>query len=233
MVLGIGIAFAGKDKKGNGFPSGPHYELGLIGRPNTYSGGGADNGNRHTIFIPLDNADEVDEPIKLKMTQGDQFSVVDGDATGDGEAELQIGPGYYAVFARALGKPGGHIDFTAWFTYWMDDPEETLLSDAIWLGNVDLTRESKKPQTVEISKLFYYDGWLLYDADGDLTTTDDQTWVRYNNEWVFNIAGFEEYWWSMKNDGLKRLEVRFYEVPEGYVPPEIPPENSDGPTVGP
>src|SRR3970040_1148192 len=90
------VAPAGKDKKGNGFPSGSHYELGLIGRPNDYVGNGTDNSNRHTIFIPLDNDLDGDGPVKLKMTQGDSFLVVDGDGT-DGEATLQIGPGYYAV----------------------------------------------------------------------------------------------------------------------------------------
>jgi hypothetical protein len=219
MVLSVGVSFAGK---GNGFPSGPHYELGLIGRPNEYTGNGTNNSNRHNIFIPLDTSGYVEGKVKLNMTQGDQFLVVDGDAT-DGNAELQIGPGYYAVFARALGKPGGNIYFEAYFTYWLDDAE-TLLSDAVWMGNVDLTRESKKPVTVEISKLFYFSGDLLYDADGDLGTTIDQTIITYHNEWVFNVDGFEEYWWDITNDGLKRLEIRFYPVEEGYQPPDIPEE---------
>ena len=48
MVLNIGVSFAGK---GNGFPSGPHYEFGLIGRPNDYEGNGTDNSNRHNNYI--------------------------------------------------------------------------------------------------------------------------------------------------------------------------------------
>jgi hypothetical protein len=211
MVVGMGVVFAGN---GNGFPSGPHEELGLIGRPNTYTGNGTTNSNRATIFIPLDTSGYVDGKVKLYMTQGDEFLVVDGDATADGQATLQIGPGYYAVFARALGKPGGNINFDAYFTYWEDG---STLSDAIWMGNVDLTRESKKPQTVEISKLFYYTGCLDYIlADG---TTDT---VCYNNEWVFDIDGFNDYWWDIDNNGCKRLEIRFYPVEEGYVPPPLP-----------
>lgn len=216
MVVGACAAFA----KGNDFPSGPHYELGLIGRPNTYNGSGADNTGRHNIFIPLDTSGYVDGKVKLTMTQGPEFLVVDGDATKDGVAKLQIGPGYYAVFARALGKPGGNINFSAWFTYWMDQGS-TMLSDAIWMGNVDLTRTGKQPQTVEISKLFYYSGTLVYDPDATPNSGDEMQ-VTYSNEWVFDVDGFNEYWWDIDNNGLKRLEIRFYPVAKGYVPPPLP-----------
>lgn len=229
--LGAGVAYASKQNedgswKGNGFPSGKHYELGLIGRPNNYTGGGTDNSNRHNIFLPLDTSGYVDGKVKLYMQQSaDGFLVVDGDATSDsgvGEATFQIGPGYYAVFARALGKPGGNINFDAYFTYLID---LGLPSDAIWLGNVDLTRGiqkdgqwvGKKPQTVEISKLFYYTGCLAYGG----TTVDPYT-ICYTNEWVFDILGFLNYWWDITNNGLKRLEIRFYPVEEGYVPPPLP-----------
>jgi hypothetical protein len=218
MVAGIvSPAFAGR---GNNMPSGPHYELGLIGRPNEYTGSGTNNSNRHNIFIPLDTSGYVDGKIKLRMTQGDGFLVIDGDATSDGLAKLQINRGYYAVFARALGKPGGNLDFTAWFTYWIDD-QQADLSDAIWLGNVDLTRNRKKPQTVEISKLFYYSGYLLYDPDG-VPDSGDEYMELFTNDWVFDILGFNEYWWDIDNNGLKRLEIRFYPVPAGYVPPPLP-----------
>jgi hypothetical protein len=171
------------------------------------------------MFIPLDTSGYVDGKVKINMTQGSEFLVTDGDAT-DGNGSLQIGPGYYAVFARALGKPGGNINFDAWFTYWIDDAQ-TDISGAIWLGNVDLTRESKKPQTVEISKLFYYTGCLAYDPDGTPATGDEFV-TCYTNEWVFDVDGFEEYWWSVDNNGLKRLEIRFYPVAAGYEPPPLP-----------
>jgi len=221
LVLGFSLPSASAGK-GNDMPSGPHYELGLIGRPNTYTGSGTENSNRHNIFIPLDTAGYVDGKVKLYMTQSADggFLVVDGDATSDGVARLQIGSGYYAVFARALGKPGGNIFFSAWFTYWLDDAQQDI-SEAIWLGNVDLTRAKGKPQTVEISKLFYYSGTLWYDPDGTWGSGDEFP-VNYNNEWVFDVEGFNEYWWDIDNNGLKRLEIRFYPVEPGYVPPALP-----------
>ena len=216
-----GLSTAVMAGNGNNMPSGPHYELGLIGRPNTYNGSGTTDSSRHTIFIPLDSSGYVDGKVKLLMTQsGAGFVVVDGDATADGVAKLNIAPGYYAVFCRALGKPGGNINFTAWFTYWLDVNEQTL-SDAIWMGNVDMTRPKGKSPTVEISKLFYYTGCLIYDPDG-IEGSGDEYNVCYSNEWVFDIDGFNEYWWDITNNGLKRLEIRFYPVGPGYVPPPLP-----------
>jgi hypothetical protein len=206
---------------GNNMPSGPHYELGLIGRPNVFNGSGATDSSRHTIFIPLDSQGYVDGKVKLYVTQkGTDFVVVDGDATADGVAKLNLPEGYYAVFCRALGKPGGNINFTAWFTYWLDDANQ-MLSDAIWMGNVDLTRAKGKSPTVEISKLFYYTGCLIYDPDGTAASGDEYQ-VCYSNEWVFDVDGFNEYWWDIANNGLKRLEIRFYPVEAGYVPPPLP-----------
>jgi hypothetical protein len=225
MALLSPVVIAGK---GNGFPKGPHYELGLIGRPNNYTGGGTDNSHRHNIFIPLDTDGYVDGKVKIIITQGTEFLVIDGDATdedGVGVAKLQIAPGYYAVFARALGKPGGNIDITAYFTYW---EQYGVLSDAVWLGNVSLTRGiqkdgswvGKKPQTKNISKLFYYTGDITIVEDGNDVT------IHYTSEWVFDIPYLEEYWWDVVNNSLKRLEIRFYPVPPGYVPPQeySPPE---------
>jgi hypothetical protein len=211
MVVGTANLFAGK---GNDFPSGPHYELGLIGRPNVYTGSGTDDSKRHTIFIPLDTDGYVDGKIKIQMKQGSEFLVIDGDATADGTAKLQIGPGYYAVFARALGKPGGDMDIDAFFTYWED---EGVMSDAVFLGHVDLTRVRRKPQTVEISKLFYFTGSItVIEEDVSIIYT-------YTNEWIFDVDYLADYWWDVVNHGLKRLEIRFYPVEEGYVPPEVVP----------
>ncbi len=221
LVLDVGtpVAVAGI---GNDMPSGPHYELGLIGRPKNYNGNGTNDSSRHNIFIPLDTSGYVDGKVKLYMTRqtNEGFLVLDGDATQDGIAKLRIGQGYYAVFARALGRPGGNINFTAWFTYWLDDANSDL-SDAIWLGNVDMTRTAGKPATIEISKLFYYTGCLDYDPDG-VPDSNDEYQTCYRNEWVFDVDGFNEYWWDIDNNGLKRLEIRFYRVEAGYVPPPLP-----------
>jgi len=37
--------------------------------------------------------------------------------------------------------------------------------------------------------------------------------VEYGDAWVFNIADFVEYLWSIDNSGVKLLQVRFYPIP--------------------
>ncbi len=216
-ILSLALpAFAGKNCNGNGYPSGSHYEFGLIGRPNDYQGSGDTGTNRNNIFVPLNTSGEVDGKVKIYITQGAEFKVLDGDAT-DGEGRLQIGPGYYAVFARALGKPDANMLIEAYFTYWI---EEGQLSDAIWVGNVDLTRGKGKPVTKEITGLFQYTGKLTYIEGGEEVTYD------FTNTWVFDIPFLYEYWWDVFNNNLKRAEFRFYKVAPGYIPEEgiCPPE---------
>ncbi len=89
------------------------------------------------------------------------------------------------------------------------------------MGNVDMTRTKGKAATVEISKLFYYSGCLAYDPDGT-AGSGDEFQTCYSDTWVFDIDGFNEYWWDLTNQGLKRLEIRFYPVQEGYIPPPLP-----------
>ena len=49
------------------------------------------------------------------MTSGPEFAVLDGDATDDGNASLQIQTGKYYVFVTALAKPGGSADLKDWY----------------------------------------------------------------------------------------------------------------------
>ena len=158
----------------NGFPSGKHYNLNIIGVDKAKEVG---DSNGHTMFVNLNRR------TKIIMTQdpGGGFDVVDRDGT-DGRAEFNIAPGYWDVYARALGKPGGEVNISAY-------------TDDLYLGSVELTRDTGKPQTKNINKLFYVGG-----------------------EWIFDIGEFEEYYWDYNNKGLKLCQVRFYENAT-YTPP--------------
>ena len=87
-------AFAGKDGNGNGAPSGPHYNLNIIGVEKAKKAS-MTGSNRHTIFVPLKstktgnksvqvNDDGSVEPgtaivdSKIWLTPGDDFRVCDG-----------------------------------------------------------------------------------------------------------------------------------------------------------
>ncbi|MCK4733954.1 MAG: hypothetical protein KAT65_15980 [Methanophagales archaeon] len=190
LLLSSGALAVKPTDAGNELPSGKHYNLNIIGAKNV---GDVGNGNSmgHTLFVKLNN------PTKILMTQDPEgvFQVVDRNGLDDGVAEFNIEPGYYDVYARALGKPNGDVTITSWGEF-EDDTGNPLLE----LGSVKLTREKGKPQTVNINKLFYVDVTLLVDGET----------VTYDKTWVFDIDELLEYYWDYDNDGLKLLQVRFY-----------------------
>src|SRR5437764_8235304 len=106
-VSGVGELRSSNPSTGNGAPSGPHYDLNIIGVP---KGKTADmtGDNGHRIFVPLDGS------TKILLSPGD-FQVLDANGT-DGSAAFQLpvadstnsGTTTYSVYARALGKPGGN-----------------------------------------------------------------------------------------------------------------------------
>jgi hypothetical protein len=61
----------------------------------------------------------------------------------------------------------------------------------------------------------YYDCSLVTDP---LTCVAPQVLVNaycsvYTQDWVFNIADFVQYFWSLDNSGVKLVQVRFYPIP--------------------
>jgi hypothetical protein len=52
------------------------------------------------------------------------------------------------------------------------------------------------------------------DLDGDGVNEDFTEMTafcrHYDNEWVFNIADFAQYFWDLDNNGMKLLQIRFY-----------------------
>ena len=107
---------------GNGAPSGAHYNLNIIGvkNPKTTE---MDGSNGHVIFVALDGKS------KINLQEGDDYAVLDANATDSNGALLQLpDPGLdpylvgdpgdadtvsdYSVFVRPLGKPGGWATIT-------------------------------------------------------------------------------------------------------------------------
>lgn len=183
------------------------YNLNIIGRGNygggevnakDYTGGGANNENRHTIFIPLkttyytdpclttggqnnpDTSLVPEKGVKMSIVAGDSFAVLDGDATDNNGATLQMpaGTATYDVYVVAKGKPGGCLDLEA-YTYL----DEVL----IFIGSIDVDRGTAKPNKINISNLLYSNGVQLF-ADP-----------------------YEGYFWQLYNNGLRLMNVRFYE----------------------
>ena len=178
---------------GNGAPSGPHYNLNIIGVPKgkTASMTGS---NRHVIFVP-ENGN-----CRINLAEG-AFNVADGNCfDGDG-AEFFLpdpdpdgdGVTAYSVFARALGKPGGSSVTTTCF----DESGETWCSTE----SVVLVRSKGKSTFRNVSKELLS---LCLDTDGD---GDCDT-----REFLFD-RDLADYYWSYDNSGLKLAQLRFYMIP--------------------
>jgi uncharacterized lipoprotein NlpE involved in copper resistance len=96
----------------------------------------------HTLFVKLNGKS------KITMTQAPDgvFRVTDRNGC-DGQAEFNIAPGHYNVYARALGSPKGKVNVSAWGNFTDLETGYQLIN----LGYVNLARESGKPQSVNIT----------------------------------------------------------------------------------
>ncbi len=185
-------AESGRQAK-NDMPNGAHYSLNLIGVPKTKTADMTNN-DGHRIFVNLEGKTQI------LLGEG-EFQVLDANGT-DGKAKFQLpnpdpendGITTYAVWARALGKPGGTSHVTTAAT----DP---LTGEAIYsLETKVFVRNPGKSTFSDVSKYLLY---IYADVNGDGTVEriplfDDQ---------------LQDYFWEYDNYGLKLVQLRFYEVP--------------------
>jgi len=178
---------------GNSAPTGTHYNLNIIGVPKNKTAS-MTGSSGHRIFVPLEGN------CKINLSMG-EFQVLDGNCTDNGQSSFQLpnpdpendGITKYSVYARALGKPGGKSTMTTCAT----DP----LTGEEWCSvytSVQVRTKGKSAFTNVSKELLY----IYVDLDGDGQTE------RYN---LFNDA-LQDYFWSYDNQGLKLLQLRFYEV---------------------
>jgi hypothetical protein len=177
---------------GNGAPSGAHFNLNLIGVP---KGKSADltGGDGRRIFVPLAGR------TRINLSEGD-FAVLDANGT-DGTAAFQLpapdpdgdGVTSYRVFARALGKPGGQARVTTCAT-------DVATGELVCSTDSLLALRTKGKQTfADVSKQLLF---ITADIDGDGTV---ETVPLFDD----SLQGF---FWDFDNQGLKLLQLRFYEV---------------------
>jgi len=198
--LTSGVALAAKNEigmeNGNGAPSGAHYNLNIIGVPGEKTADMTkDTGIGHRIFVPLEGK------AKILLKEGDGFAVTDANGT-DGPAKFLLpnpdpendGITVYSVWVRPVGKPGG----SAIMTPGAIDPETG--EDVYSLESYVAVRSKGKSSFTNVSKELLY---IYIDLDGDGSIE------RYP---LFDDA-LESYFWSYDNNGLKVLQLRFYELP--------------------
>ena len=207
---------SGVAQTGNGAPSGAHYTLNIIGVPKEKSPT-FDGGNGHRIFVGLGRNGVAN--TRINLGPGD-FAVIDANGT-DGTAAFQLpnpdpdgdGTTLYSVYVRVLGKPGGTGTLQSCY-------EDTLGS---WCavdfeGGVEpipLARtKGGAPKFTNVSKdLLYVDHCLAWDAGLDTVLgTDDDVCTDVEQIGLFSDE-LLSYYWSFDNQGLKLVQLRFYEVP--------------------
>jgi hypothetical protein len=181
---------------GNGAPSGPHYDLNIHG---VQQGGSASTGsNGHDIFVPLKGKCSI-------MLSPGAFQVLDPNCL-DGSAAFQL-PNpvsttgttttsvttIYSVWVRALAKPGGSSTTTT-CAY---DLTGTLVCSAGQYVLVETRKNGQSVFTNATSDLLF----ISQCVNGTLTRTP-----------LFDST-LQNYFWEYDNNGLKLLQLRFYQVP--------------------
>lgn len=179
---------------GNGAPSGSHYNLNIIGVPKGKSAT-MDGNSGHRIFVNLEGN------TKILLAEGDTYQVLDANGTDGDGAKFQLpnpdpendGITEYSVWARALGKPGGSSTMTT-CAY---DP--IAMEDVCSSGSVVSVRSKGKSSFTNVSKDLLY---IYADLDGDGV---EERYPLFDDR-------LEDYYWSYDNNGLKVLQLRFYEM---------------------
>lgn len=177
---------------GNGAPSGAHYNLNIIGVPKNKTADMTGN-NGHRIFVPLAGK------TKILLSPG-EFQVLDANGT-DGSASFQLpnpdpdgtGTTTYAVYARALGTPGGSSQTTTCAT---DATGEVYCS----VDSMVLVRNNGKSTFTNVSRDLLS---LTVDLDGDGVL---ETYSLFDET-------LSDYYWEHDNTGLRLAQLRFYPLP--------------------
>lgn len=146
------------------------------------------------------------------LIEGDDFAVLDANGT-DGSASFQLpnpdpdgdNMTSYSIWMRALGKPGGGAIITTCADADLSDDYYEVCSAEY----LEVERQKGKPRFENVSKTL-----LTILVEEDITFTDgdgiEQT-IESGRYTIFDEA-FEDYFWEYDNNGLKLLQLRFYEA---------------------
>ncbi len=81
------------------------------------------------------------------------------------------------------------------------------------MGSFEIQRSKGKPTVKDITNIFRAEGCLDNNADGFCNSGD----LEFRNMWIFNIEELASYMWDYDNNGLKLMQVRFYESNSEYI----------------
>jgi hypothetical protein len=202
VLSATAVAAAQQSTTGNGAPSGPHFNLNIIGVSHDKSPN-MDASKGDVIFVGLGTmSDAVTTKIMLSQAANGVFEVLDKNGT-DGEASFALPlPGTYTVWARALGTPGGQSKIATCATF--IDPTTgtpTILCSTDHEVFVRGTGKSSfRNVTTALTTITLVGGSPAELACGTPTVS------------LFD-ACLQDFLWQYDNNGLKLLQVRFYPNP--------------------
>ena len=182
------VALAGN---GNGLPSGPHYNLNIIGTNDKTAP--MDDNNGHRIFVKLQGNS------KIYLTEGD-FAVLDANGTDSNGAKFSLpnpdpdqdGETWYSVYCRLRGTPNKEISFQT--------VAELEGEKYVGMKMVRVREQGNGKNKFEnVSKYLLY---VAVEIDGV---------VKYVPIFSPNLEGATWYW-DVNNQGCKLVQLRFYEV---------------------
>ena len=215
----LGLVLAAPAFAGGINLSGPHYNLNIIGVENPKTATLTDS-NRHTIFVALGTKTGDYVKSKIYLTPGD-FAVCDGNSLDeafdcDGNQVAPLGAVFqlpcntnvtadvgcdggvdqaaYAVYARALGGPGGSAFIT---TCVIDDTGTEICStnSTPILSHV----KGKPPTFINVTQaLGTFEG--CFDVNGSSVC---QTISLFDPR-------LEQFLWEYSNKGQRLVQLRFY-----------------------
>ena len=180
---------------GNGAPSGPHYNLNIIGVSQDKSAN-MNQGSGDVIFVDLGTktGKPVTTDIMLSQSVDGTFGVLDKNGT-DGQASFELpAPGTYTIWARAVGTPGGSSKMT---TCAIDplDVTVTICSTTSQVfvrgtGNSKFTNVTTPLTTITLS-----------------TTDQLLSGCTQSTVSLFDPC-LQDYFWQYDNNGLKDTPIR-------------------------
>lgn len=207
-VLATPAALAGN---GNGAPSGPHFTLNIHGVAN---GQGFNGNNQNDIFVPLGTTGtpaRCDIMLQQSLTydfgvtqpncigQNAQFSLPAPCAIDPTTATCSSSYTLYSVYARALGKPGPGVQAT--LTSCFIDSTGTQYCSTN--GYVAVRGSGPVSKFSNVSdQLLFISGPCVKGTGGTGSTVTP----------IFGNSNYQ-YLWQYDNQGLRLLQLRFYQVP--------------------
>ena len=230
MVFASGTAFAGNEATGNAAPSGPHWNINIIGHPKGKSIGG-DYSSGHSIMIPLRNTRETaplictdlqdvngvhvtpikpPEPYdgnyepagaKIYFVLGDHFEILDRDATDPDGAKIMVPVG--------TTETGGTVVKFDVYIRVLGKPNQCMKIDTYFFDSYN----QLWLQTGTVS-VYRQKGKSTFVTANELFTIceyDPLTGKCSNVLTAFDNAFLNYYWlWDVVNNGTRLLQMRLY-----------------------